>query len=101
MAKKSGNGHDPVVTAIHELTAVVRELQAGQGAIEQVLRGHGKQLEALHGGLADVRAELHTLNGRMEHVETTLLDTRADMRALAGPRVQNLEERVAKLEAKP
>ncbi len=68
-----GSGEDAVVGAIHELTAEVRTLHAGQNetnarleSVEQVLRGHGRQLSELANGLselanglADLRGEVH------------------------------------------
>ncbi len=97
MAKKNGNGRgngkDPVVTAIHELTSKVVErlaaLEVGQKGIEQILRGHGRQLEALHAGQAETTARLGRLVGRFHNL---LHRARA--------RDRRLEERVAKLEAR-
>lgn len=99
MAKRSGNGNghkgngaDPVVTAIHELTSRVVErleaLETGQRGIEQVLRGHGEQLKALHQGLSDLRGDVH--EGFAELGSKIVSAVERDRR---------LEERVAKLEA--
>ena len=108
MAKKNGNGpangKDPVVTAIHELTA---EVSARFGAVEQVLRGHSEQIRALREearalreetrvGLAEVRGELHTLNGRFANVQEFTGDLYREQKE----EVRRLGERVAKLEAR-
>ena len=118
MAKKSGNGHDPVVTAIHELTARVVErlsaLETGQAAIEQLLRGHGRQLEALHtgqketnarlakveDGLSDVRDELHGGLGKVSDRLDNIRDFAGERYREQGEGLRSLGERVAKLEAR-
>jgi hypothetical protein len=104
MAKKSGNGHgngkDPVVTAIHELTAELRGFRADSNArfeaVEQVLRGHGRQL-------GEVVDRLGRVEVRLEHVEERL----DNIRDFAGERyreqgeaLRTLAERVARLEAR-
>jgi DNA repair ATPase RecN len=100
MAKR-GNGHsngsEPVVTAIHELTAAVRTLQVGQESIEQVLRGHTRQLGEVVDRLGRVEGRLERVEGHLERVEVRL----ENIRDLAGDRYRSLEERVAKLEARP
>ena len=145
MAKKSGNGNghgngkDPVVTAIHELTAELRttraewraelhglRLETAEGfaksnarfeSIEQVLRGHGRQLEALHAGQAEIRDEARQTNARLAKVEDGLAGLRAEVHegfaelgqkiTSAAERDRHLEgdlrtlgERVARLEAR-
>lgn len=106
MAEERGNGHgnggDPVVTAIHELTAEVRTLHVGQRetnarleSVEQVLRGHGRQLGEVvdrlarlegevHEGFADLGQKIESAAERDRHLEES---------------VQQLGERVARLEA--
>ena len=112
MAKKSGNGHkgngkDPVVTALHELTAEVRGMReeltglrtdtnARFGSLEQVLRGHGRQLEALHEGLADLRGELH--EGFIDLGSKIVSAVERDRRLESD--VRGLGERVARIEAR-
>ena len=61
-----GNGKDPVVAAIHELTGEVRTINTRLESVEQVLRGHGRQLgevverlNRVETGLADLRGEVH------------------------------------------
>ena len=123
MAKKSGNGNghangkDPVVTAIHELTAEVVGMRGELivtntrlESVEQVLRGHGRQLEALHAGQAET-------NACLAKVEDGLADLRAEVHegfaelgskiVSAAERDRHLEEdvrelgeRVARLEAR-
>ena len=84
------------MTAVHELSAVVRELHAGQRegnarleAVEQVLRGHGRQL-------AEVNERLGRVEGRLE----TTLERLEGIGDLAVGHCRSLEERVAKLEAR-
>ena len=106
MAKRNGNGHgkDETLETLKAILDVQREMvtrlgsmDSRLGRVETVLLETRQETRA---GFADVRAELHTLNGRMEHVKTALLDARTDMRTLAGQRVQSIGERVARLEAR-
>jgi chromosome segregation ATPase len=89
-----GNGKDPVVNAIHELTAEVRTLQRGQEqtnarleSVEQVLRGHGRQLGEVVDRLGRVEVRLERVEDRLDNI-----------RDLAGERYRALEERVARIE---
>jgi DNA repair ATPase RecN len=75
------NGDDPVVAAIHELTVEVRTVNSRLESVEQVLRGHGRQL-----------GEVVDRLGRVE-------DRLDNIRDVAGERYRSLEERVARLEA--
>ncbi|MHB8420596.1 MAG: hypothetical protein ACYDCL_21185 [Myxococcales bacterium] len=108
MAKKNGNGHkgngaEPVVTAIHELTDVVRELQAGQKGIEQILRGHGRQLEALHAGQAETNARLDQTNARLDRLGDrfdNLLERASERDRRLEDDVRGLGERLARLEGR-
>ena len=99
----NGNGSDPVVTAIHELTAVVRELQVGQSAIEQVLRGHGRQLEALHSGLAGLKGELQAVKGELHEGFAELgakIESAAARDRSLEAHVDRLDERLTRLEGR-
>jgi DNA repair ATPase RecN len=107
MAGKRGNGSNgqgPVVEAVHELTAEVRTLHVGQSetnarleSVEQVLRGHGRQLGEVVDRLGRVEVRLEHVEGHLERVEDRL----ENIRDIAGERYRSLEERVEKLEAGP
>ncbi len=117
--RRSGNGHgngkDLALEALHEVVAELRGFRADSNArlgsleahtgsmeihmgaidarlesVEQVLRGHGRQLGEVVDRLGRVEVGLERVEVRLENI-----------RDLAGERYRSLEERVAKLEARP
>lgn len=92
-SKKSGNGHSngetqsamlEVLKAIH---ADLGQTNARLEAIEQVQRGQGKQLLAIHETLKEQNATLREQGERLENI-----------RDVAGERFHKLETRVQLLE---
>ncbi len=110
-----GNGKDLALEALHEVVAELRGFRADSNArlgslearmestnerlesVEQVLRGHGRQLGEVVDRLGRVEGRLERVEGHLERVEVRL----ENIRDLAGERYRSLEERVAKLEARP
>lgn len=89
-----GNGKDPVVAAIHELTGEVRTINTRLESVEQVLRGHTRQL-------GEVVDRLGRVEGRLEHVETGLADLRGEVHegfASLGAKIESAATRDRRLE---
>jgi ABC-type transporter Mla subunit MlaD len=112
-----GNGKDPVVEAIHELTGEVRTVNTRLESVEQVLRGHGRQLGEVVERLDRVEGVAGEVVERLDRVETGLADLRGEVHegfaglgqkldsATARDRrledgLQQLGERVARLEGR-
>jgi ABC-type transporter Mla subunit MlaD len=105
-----GNGKDPVVAAVqdvaarvHEVVAELRVTNTRLDSVEQVLRGHGRQLgevverlDRVETGLADLRGEVHEgFAGLGQKFESAAA---RDRRLEDG--LQQLGERVARLEGR-
>ncbi len=103
-----GNGKDPVVAAIHELTAEVHKLQHGQGetnshleAVEQVLRGHTRQLGEVVDRLGRVEGRLERVEEHLGHLDSGLAGLRAEVHegfAELGEKIESAASRDRRLE---
>jgi ABC-type transporter Mla subunit MlaD len=102
-----GNGKDPVVAGLDAVVAELRGLRDDTNArfesVEQVLRGHTRQLGEVvdrlgrvETGLADLRGEVH--EGFAELGDK--IESAADRDRHLETSVQQLGERVARLEAR-
>ena len=90
MAPKSGNGNGLGGGEVLATLKQILDVQRSQADMLRALR------EETHTGFAEVRSELHTLNGRFDN----LLERASERDREQARRLEDLADRVARLEAR-